>query len=256
MLDRTGRIRLVTDSPSLQKDYLDLGSRSFAVLPIPHTSSIRPPEEPDAQEGRICQVVLGDIREEKGFPLLVEALALLQAQGAVSRMHFRIQSNLNPSFPEMAVHRDRLANLGLENCELLTQTLTDLEYQSLLESAHVVILPYQLEQFRSRTSGPFAEAMAAGRVVVVTEGTWMSQQLEAFDGGGVTFPDGDAAGLAAALLEATSEYKTLQTKAARASLAFRAFHNPQSFIDHLAEVWQAKNSELSEGRAKRSGFEH
>ena len=58
--------------------------------------------------------------------------------------------------------------------------LTAKEYYDSLERSDVVLLPYD-QKYARRTSGVFVEAILAGKIPVVKEGSWLSHELKRFD---------------------------------------------------------------------------
>jgi glycosyltransferase involved in cell wall biosynthesis len=84
--------------------------------------------------------------------------------------------------------------------------------------------------YRSRTSGIFVEALAAGKPVIVTDDTWMSDQLQRY-GAGLTFRDQDANGLAGRVRELTANYEHFRAAAERSSRQWAGIHNPERLYD-------------------------
>ncbi|MCH9635661.1 MAG: hypothetical protein S4CHLAM81_08810 [Chlamydiales bacterium] len=56
--------------------------------------------------------------------------------------------------------------------------LTREQYVEQLAKSDILLLPYDANAYASRTSGPFVEAISAGKIAVVREGTWMAAELE------------------------------------------------------------------------------
>jgi glycosyltransferase involved in cell wall biosynthesis len=79
------------------------------------------------------------------------------------------------------------------------------------------------------------EALGLGKPVIVTEGTWMSAQLQKF-GAGLTFRDQDPDDLARAICAARLEYPRLAEQAAARREEWVAYHNPESFVHELLKV--------------------
>jgi glycosyltransferase involved in cell wall biosynthesis len=118
------------------------------------------------------------------------------------------------------------------NVTLLKEVLNRKDYADLLLQSDVVLLPYSKDVYHSRTSGPFTEALAAAKTVIVTDGTWMSDQLKSY-GSGLTVLDRDVESLMAAMIKAVDQHKKLQAKAQRDCSRWLSFHNPERFIDTL-----------------------
>lgn len=220
-----GRVRLVTDSARLADEYLALGAEQVTVVPIPHTTVIRKERRDPSAPARL--VMLGDARTEKGFAILAQAIELLRSQQRVSGVEFVVQANTqSPVYAGLIPVRERLR--AVPGVTVLDRALPADEYDALLASADLVLLPYDRGVYRSRSSGPFAEALAAGIPVVCTADTWMSDQLERY-GAGELCTSGDAQSVADAIERAVASLPALTARAASARDAWTAFHSPASF---------------------------
>ena len=88
------------------------------------------------------------------------------------------------------------------------------------------------ERYREPTSGVFAEALALGKPVVVTSGTWMARELRR-SGGGAEFVDGDAADLVAKVVAVVKGYEEYARRAHNFSPEWRRFHNSHTLAELL-----------------------
>lgn len=228
------RIRLVSDSERLIAHYHTLTRAPIHLLPIPHThaDAARPaPSDP----GALQVVFLGDARAEKGLAALAHAIAQLRTHPQGRSLRFTLQthqaSGRDPVIDQALA--DLRANSGAA-ITLLDQPLSVADYQRLLHQADVVLCPYARARYQT-TSGPFTEALAAGKPVLVTDSTWMSDQLQ-IHGAGVVCRDGDAASIAQGLLQIQQRYPELAQRAAEKRTAWSDLHNPQNFVDTLLRV--------------------
>jgi glycosyltransferase involved in cell wall biosynthesis len=115
---------------------------------------------------------------------------------------------------------------------IVEQPLSEREYYELLDQADIVALPFRRRIYAASTSGGFVEALAMGKPVVVTAGTWMSAQLERA-GAGLTCADGSGADLARALRAARAGRGELAARAAAQRASWLAYHNPRSAVSGL-----------------------
>lgn len=240
-LERAARgryLRLATDSARLAEEYRQLTQMPMEVFPIPHTADLawNTQSPTPAQPQSLQFVSLGDARTEKGFVLIADAIRCLQTQNQLDGLEFVIQCNINSKvYAALRKTRQALADLRLPNVQLVDQVLSREAYNRLLCGADVVLLPYSRRVYYARTSGPCAEALAAGKPVIVTQDTWMSDQLAEY-GAGVTFCDGDAGGLALAILEVRDCYPALAEQAHLRRQQWVSFHNPETFVRLLLEM--------------------
>jgi glycosyltransferase involved in cell wall biosynthesis len=224
-------IRLASDSDLLAGSYGDVTSLPIEVFPVPHTEHYPAPRSPSGSTVRMA--LLGEARLEKGLDTLVDAVTILSRSGRLDGIEVVVQNNLNQaelsrSEPVM----DRLRALDDPRVTLLAGPLDEGAYQRELLAADVILLPYREELYGARTSGPFVEALAAGRPVVVSAGTWMSEQLRRF-GAGVQFRGDSPEDLGRAMEASRSRLGELSQKAADGRGEWLARHNPGALVDQL-----------------------
>jgi glycosyltransferase involved in cell wall biosynthesis len=110
--------------------------------------------------------------------------------------------------------------------------LSSESYQALLESADLVLVPYDAATYRSRTSGPFVEAICADKPVVIPSQSWMSAQFGKIRAG-ETFESGNGKDLVRAVVTTLENLPAYARAAALLGAEFRAYHNPETFVAHL-----------------------
>lgn len=167
-------VRFYTDTPELTRDYESLGRYRFETLPIPHL----PRPQARDEDGRITLAYVGDAREEKGYDLLPDLVDTLNSRYC-DKIRFKIQSNLagGPPHQAMVAARFLLETAG-GNVELFKNPLTSNEYNTILNDADILLLPYSRENYSVRSSGILIEALSLGRPVVVPTASWLSRQFE------------------------------------------------------------------------------
>lgn len=201
----------------------------IAVYPIPHTDKFAAPRS-GVNDDELHYVSLGNARGEKGLSEIFDAIELSASQPWADRLRFTIQCN-DPSEDV----RNRIARFKEEpdkRVTLIEQALETKAYYELLGKADVVLVPYHADIYASRTSGVFLEAMTAGKIVICTRDTWMSDQL-ALHGGGFAIDDRSASSLAIAISDVLSSYDTLHAKAQVARIHWKTIHTPENLISHL-----------------------
>lgn len=156
----------LTDSELLANYYQSWFGKRPAVLPIPHTHFC--PSLSFAKNERLVCTWLGPPRPEKGAK---EISKLVQIQDPLSS---RIQLDISGAtlFPSVT---------NQVELHLRKALLTEEEYFDSLFKSDVVLLPYDPEKYKWRTSGPFVEAIVAGKMPLVKKGSWLAYELERFD---------------------------------------------------------------------------
>lgn len=232
-LARRRPIHLTTDSARLSDQLGGLTTSPVHVLPIPHV----PPAQPDAilarDPGVTTFVSLGNARDEKGIFEILHAIRILHQRGQLGGLRFVLQCN--DAAPDVRAEIDHFAADGIPNCELLFDKLDTDEYYRLLWDSDVVLLPYWRSIYFGRTSGVFMEALSAGKPVIATGDTWMSDQL-AEHGAGLVCRDRSAEVLAALMLRAAGNRDALTLSARDNRGRWMETHNPRALaraIDSL-----------------------
>ncbi len=156
------QLTLLTDSEIIASKLKIYFGQDLKVMPIPLTIPIISPKEKDLfwWPGSL-------IRAEKG---------LKQIQ--------TISKELSHSTHACKLYVAEKAKSFLPSHEKLVFVKNDLsseEYAKLMSKAGLVLLPYFKENYHSRTSGIFVEAVIAGVIPAVTAGTWMAYELNRFD---------------------------------------------------------------------------
>lgn len=234
------RLRFYTDTPELATDYAALAGFGFGVLPIPFRAELIP-SAPRTTRGPLRVLFLGDLREEKGFtklPLIVRALI------TVGGVRFVIPGALHPEEHNPAMLA-ALAELEAHPAGLIERPHRDgfvpaEDYYRLLASADVVLCPYDERAYRSRSSGVFAEAVAAGKPTVVPAGTWMAREQPPGTGEAYT----TASELLAALQHVCANYDSYRSAAEAARDRWLARHSPDALLAQLlSEPERARRGE-------------
>lgn len=229
LLARWRSIRLGSDSDRLAADLQALTWLPVEVLPIPHvppTAEIQG-RSPDHH----CHFVsLGGARDEKGILELFAAIRWLHDNYHLHNVRFTLQCN--DATPEVAAAITAFRDANLPGCRLLFSALATADYYDLLAQADIVLLPYWRSIYARRTSGVFVEALSAGKPVVVTEDTWMADQLSRH-GAGLLCADRDPVTLGLAIMAARAMRADLVALATARRAAWTELHNPETLARRI-----------------------
>ena len=209
---------------------------SHRRFPIPLTG--RQPETPrhdapNASTGvahRVRFGSLGGARDEKGIFDLIAAVIGLEEQGQAGGLSFVIQCNTTDPAIDAAI--EDLSRRNLCFVELFRAPLSSDQYKALLANADVVVLPYTRPVYEARSSGVFVEAAGAGKPMIVTADTWLSDELYRF-GAGTVCPERDPSALAQAILHLAAGYSEYQRAAQAKQPACLDWHSPKALIEVL-----------------------
>jgi len=171
-------------------------------------------------------VILGGTRREKGSHLIP---AIVEACRSHVQAEFVVQlANDTLTAEEL----EKLATVGNQpNVTVIRHPMTLPEYNAALNDADIALFPYEVIPYRKRTSGVFAEAVAFGKPVVVTRGTWMAEQIESGRAAGTIFEDLQPDSIARAIARCVADLESLQQSAQAVSSTWRRTVSLSAFVD-------------------------
>ena len=227
MARRRSNFDFYTDSEILADDFVELLNVVTLVAPIPHSHPGHSDWVPNSKKMRL--VSLGNAREEKGILDLFSAIDEF-ALGQNSGIEFVLQ--INSPDDQIKPMLEAFIKKSHPNVQLIDHALNSADYLALLQSADIVLLPYWNTVYKGRTSGPFLEALSAGKPVITSKGTWMSQELKKY-GAGILCESKNPEDLAQAIGEACSNLPELKARAIADRPKVLAFHNSDRFLQEL-----------------------
>ncbi|MHB8727679.1 MAG: glycosyltransferase family protein [Sulfuricaulis sp.] len=240
-----GSVTFYSDTEELAAQYNQLDAFHFLTLPIPIDDSLSVRK----RTGQLPLTVsyLGDAREEKGFHLLPKLIKDLRTAGlGEDRVRFRIQANLPRAGTTARVRnaKDNLTRRQGPGLELLEGPFDSNKYHELITSSDIILVPYCAKSYRARSSGIFAEALAAGVPTIYPRGTWM--ELCHQDSGSVGF--NKARDMASAVIDLVSHYPEYESHSQNFSHVWRQIHSARRLIDslinRLPEIKAAEEAKL------------
>ncbi len=181
--------------------------------------------------------ILGGTRREKGSYLIPDVIRACHSQVEVL-VHLSHNSR-------SAEEVERLARIREEpGVTVIDEALPLSAYEAALNSADLVLLPYETIPYRKRVSGVFGEAVAFGKPVVVSPGTWMARQIEAGRVAGVVAEDLQPESIARAVAQCVANLGTLTRSARALSAAWREQVSLPAFVDQVeAEIAKRAQTE-------------
>lgn len=226
------KIRFYSDTQQLADQYNDIiGDSDVAVLPVPHALPHSPVPERTAQPP-LRLVYLGNARTEKGFHLLAAAMDELRDTHLRSgRIRLIAQANSPSSLDQELIlsARRRLSSYTDEQVQLVDAQLSIADFQDLLFSADIVLLPYDAQLYRRRSSGILVQAMVAGKPVVVPADSWLASEA----GPAVSTQFSPSVPLSAAIAEAVETFAERSAMAQRGAAQARVKHSAEALVTQL-----------------------
>ena len=213
-----------------------LGAKvDVAPIPVPYGES-RPSRSPNSDPHVPRVAVLGGTRREKGSYLMPD---IVRACRSHVQVEFLVHLANNTLTGEEA---RRLAQIDKEpEVTVIYGPMTLPEYYVALNSADIALFPYEVIPYRKRNSGVFAEAVAFGKPVVATRGTWMAKQIEAGRAAGTIFEDLEPDSIARAIARCVVDLKSLQHSAQALSIEWRNQSGISPFVDLIERQIALRN---------------
>jgi glycosyltransferase involved in cell wall biosynthesis len=209
----------------------DFGLRTH-ILPLPFGAA----EPLRSMNDRVRVGFFGDSKCDKGFHLLPEAIALCQRNGLDAEFIVQIQhSNWEPR----TIEAER-ALRGLKGVRFLEGILSSEDYVSWTSQMDVMLLPYDPIAFGpARGSGIFAEAVAAGRPIVATQGTFAGGSISKQEAEGEIFAPHSSEALAGAIAKLLARLPACKARAAELAADSSRRHSPDQFVEVLLKLAKA-----------------
>jgi glycosyltransferase involved in cell wall biosynthesis len=247
-LARGCRIVLAAHTSDIARLCQDATGLSCEVLPLPF---IRPGPIAHRSTGpdeAVAFTYLGIASAEKGFDLLIEAIGHVDDLLASGRISLTVQCNPHEPGERAARLADALRDRAKTRPGIrIVGALSGDDFEREMVEGDVVLIPNRPEFYRHALSGVFAEALAKGKPVIVSDGTYMAREL-ADHGAGLTFEPGSAASLAEAIRQAASTIDDLRSRAAASQQAWLSIHNPARYVDMLFELSRGNEAHSSASR--------
>ena len=156
-------LKILTDTYDLKIKLNKIYKNKVILLPVPHTH-VKDYKNKKKNYNKYNLFFPGQFRPEKFGENFDNFLKIN------NKSLYRIFINENFSWNEK------------KNFEIkyLKYNLTRNNYLKYFFNSQIVILPYSQELYKDRTSGIFIESIVLNKIVLVTNGTWMSKELKKY----------------------------------------------------------------------------
>jgi hypothetical protein len=218
-----GRFKLLTDTAIFAKWYGAFSRRSITVMPIPHThipnaasDSVKAPEI-------ICWMA----GQQYAIPYNV---------AIVRRLVHTITESAHKILFIVSNETGLNAVPGGANVKRVANILSQKQYHEMLSSCDIVLLPYDPSIHFMRTSGIFVECIIAGKIPVVSKGTWMAVELDRHNLTELCM-DWDKNNVIDLILK-ISKTDALKKKLKKMKNSYGAFHNKTTFAKKLRQLFE------------------
>jgi hypothetical protein len=236
--EQARKLLFFTLTAGLAEELGGLLGRSPTVVPMPLEYRATRAEAWSPALGRPPRLaLLGGNRREKGSHRLPGILAACEARGL--ELEYLVQV-FNNSLDAGEATELAQAVQGKSHMHVIDVAMPMEQYHQALDSADLALFPYEVVPYRQRTSGVFGEAVAYGKPVLATAGTWMAQQIEAGRAAGAVFAEPTPAAVSAVVAMCLDELPALQARARALASAWREDNGIPGFVQLLLDEVSAR----------------
>lgn len=213
-----GKFRALTDSDLLSLSISSDLNIPLTVFPIPHTENASLPKKPLSEKLKFWWPG-GLIREDKGLKTL---RTIVEKTSSLASLEFFMAKSAHSLFND------------LPSIHFIDTYLSPKDYIKKIHETDLIILPYQAQDYKERTSGIFVEAVCMGTLVAVTEKTWMAYEYTKFGLQELIFHWGEQD--LGQKLQAVLKEPLIQEKFQAMQRAYQNFHSLKGFAEHMLRL--------------------
>jgi len=171
--------------------------------------------------GRLAVLYAGDCKADKGFSVLPAVTE--QLCSSYPEWTFVIHFNTRAAWGKVLDDAQKVRQLAEihDNCILHEGFLPPGTYQQIIASADLVLIPYDREHYRAKSSGILWEALNAGCAVLCPDDCWLEKELAAWGGAGKAYAGSGAQQITAAFSEILQDFDAEMRTAAKAATEFQ-----------------------------------
>lgn len=225
-INQSKQINLYIDSDEMNFEFKRLLNKTFTRWPMfPVTNFTVNSDTLLIKKNNNLNIVFpGNLRIEKGFDMAVSCANELSKKA--NNVFIRSALiNINDSKVEAIV------NTINKKVNIIEGVLSEEEYLGLMKSADIIVLPYRVSEFKTRTSGLMADAIYLSKPVVAAKGTFMGNIIEKY-GNGEVFIDGDSKSMLDAVERVISSHKNFVKNAQQCEREWKENNNISDLIEN------------------------
>lgn len=211
---------LLSDSELIARSLQKKWAVTVKVMPIPHGRCQHAKKNGSSNEKIHCWWP-GSPREAKGLKEIQRLFSLKDPHVALCEIIVHEQTPLSSTENSLV-------------CKRLNGNLSREEYERQLYQSDIILLPYDPIIYKESTSGIFVEAICAGKMVLVKEGSWLAHELRRFDLGALIV-DWENPLFFSHLADLTKNI-SLKEGLCKMQEDYRKYHSVESFANKLSEL--------------------
>lgn len=168
----------------------------------------------------------GNLRIEKGFDLTVNSSTLFVNDHILNKHNIYLRSVILKGTSKEAI---KMASLINQDVNIITGILDEFTYAEMFLNANIVVIPYTVKEFKTRTSGVLADSIISQKPILTVKGTWMGNIVESL-GNGLVFEDGNELDLIEKMKTLIKNYEYYFNKAQNARVNWLKENNVLNLI--------------------------
>ncbi|MEA5567840.1 hypothetical protein [Anabaena sp. UHCC 0399] len=223
---KPGKFKILTDSEILGKSISNYFQESVTVMPIPHTEFIDIKEI--HQNNEVICWWAGTPRLEKGWDVVKSLVTC-------------ITEDANKICVVAAQSSQLISTIGGVKVKLIPDNLSNSDYLNWLEKSDIILLPYDVNAYKERTSGIFTESIMAGKLPVVTAGTWMAKELSKYGIEELIIEDWSQPHIIVSKIIKFANSLELKAKIQEIQKNYQDFHTVESYARQMKKLFDASD---------------
>lgn len=233
--------------PQHARQFSELAGVEIPAHPILTTFDETPPRV-EPQDDRVL-LFAGDAKVNKGVDKLPGVVAALCP--AHPDLRFMIHANPEPAWGAAldAVNALRAMAGDYSNLDLDLAPLSGEAYADLIGSAATVLLPYDRQEYRRKSSGVVWEAIASGSTLVTPAETWLDSECRLWGASHESYAAPEPECMAEAVVRALDADRAARAEAAE---RFTAANGVKAMVDQLTDRWLSAGSWIATGGGETS----
>jgi glycosyltransferase involved in cell wall biosynthesis len=232
-IDNNDKVHLFVDTEELNSKLKEILGVSFNKWPVfsvtPFLKKDLDVSNNNDNKEKISLLFPGNMRIEKGFDLIVSLVSKMSSEGYLDKFKIIMRDVVVFNTIEKV---KKLKKKIDSRVEIVKGVLTEYGFIQLLNKGDIIILPYTVSEFATRTSGLFVDSVFLGKPVIAVKETWLGNRIEELNNG-VTFKDGDMNDLLNAIENVSNNYPFYLNNCSKAKEVWLKNNNRQQMVDLL-----------------------
>lgn len=228
---------LVVETEQLQTALSNLTGSKFPILPMFHSSTFPIQKIRNETNSKIIVSYLS-ASIPRGLKLYVDLINYIYKHDfqLTDKIEFRLRIfQRNPL-------SDQLVDGIKDKVKVQYGSVSDSEYQNLVTTTDIMLLPYLSKHFYANTSGVFSDSFMNEIPVIATQNTWLGTHTNNYQIG-QTFDENNVKSFYNALIKVLENYQFYKKNVVQNKLKWEAYHSQQN-LKYIFDSFQYNESTI------------